>query len=277
MKFHVVSIFPEMIEGAIRFGVTAQGIKKKLVEVTVLDPRQFTKDVHQSVDDKPFGGGDGMLMLAEPLAQSVEKIKESRGFGRQLKVIYLSPQGALFDQKKAQEMHDSANEFILICGRYAGVDQRFIDQYVDEELSVGNYILSGGELAALIVMEACFRFVPGVLGHQSSRTEDSLSDGLNGLLEAPQWTRPQVWRDQSVPELLVEGHHLKIHNWKRRMSLVMTALKRPDLLPEYFVNEVALGSLEDLWVNWSDLDGLDLPKEQIELVRSRLSIFRKRS
>lgn len=270
MKFHVVSLFPEMIEHSIKFGVTGQAIKKGLVQVSVMNPRQFTKDVHQTVDDKPFGGGDGMLMLSEPLAKSVEKIKENSGLKNSIKVVYLSPQGTLFDQSKAQKMFESDHEFVLICGRYAGVDQRFINQHVDEEISVGDYVLSGGELGALIVMEACFRFVPGVLGHGASRAQDSLTDGL---LEAPQWTRPQVWQGESVPSILTDGHHLKIQQWKDRVSLVVTAIKRPDLFKNFAQNESAKGRLVDLLNHWPQLEFLNLNPEEEQSVKSYIAGF----
>jgi tRNA (guanine37-N1)-methyltransferase len=230
MKFSVITIFPQMLQDSLREGLIGQALKKGLIELETLNPREFTKDLHKTVDDRPFGGGDGMVMLAAPLAEAVESlINRSEQKPEKPLCVYLSPQGAILNQRVVKEL-SSHKEIILICGRYAGIDQRFINQYVDQEISIGDYIISGGELAASVLIDAVARQIPGVLGHQSSADLDSFSEDLSGLLEAPQYTRPQEFQDEKVPEILCGGNHKKIEMFRRHLSWLITWQKRPDLI-----------------------------------------------
>ena len=224
MHFGVISLFPEMCELVTQFGVTGRAKERKLLTVDYWNPRSFTTDPRATIDDRPFGGGPGMVMLAEPLAQSIEAAKLK--LGADTRVCYLSPQGALFDQAKAKEMA-KAGKLILLCGRYEGVDERLIDACVDEELSVGDYVLSGGELPAMTVIDAVARLLPGVLGHADSAAEDSFSEGL---LDCPHYTKPPEWRGMKVPEVLLSGHHEAIKKWRHQEALKRTTLRRPALL-----------------------------------------------
>jgi tRNA (guanine37-N1)-methyltransferase len=218
--FNVITVFPEMIDSAVSFGVLSQAQKSKKLQVKTYNPRAMTSDTHRTIDDRPFGGGDGMLMLAEPLSLTIKKIQDPGP------VIYLSPQGPLFDDKKAQSLAELPS-FTLICGRYGGIDQRFLNAHTNEELSVGNYVLSGGEIAALAVIDATSRFVEGVLGHSESAQKDSLT---SGLLEAPAFTRPREWMGVEVPEILLSGNHQQIEEWKLFVGILTTLQKRPETL-----------------------------------------------
>jgi len=222
-RFQVITVFPEMIQSAMSVGVFSQAVKSSLLNLSCINPRDFTTDLHRTVDDRPFGGGDGMIMLPEPLEKSIAAAKEQQP---EAKVIYLSPQGQPLIHKKAQELSQNAG-LILLCGRYGGIDQRIINKYVDEEISTGDYVISGGELAACIVMDAVSRFIPGVLGHRDSADKDSFAQGL---LEHPNFTRPREYQGQGVPEVLVGGNHKKINEWKELVSFLVTLQKRPDLI-----------------------------------------------
>ncbi len=226
-------------------GVLGQAQKKSLIEIHTLNPREFTKDVHKTVDDRPFGGGDGMVMMFEPLKQAYESLQSKGARGP---LIYLSPQGALWNDQKARALASSSDRSItLLCGRYAGIDQRFIEEYVDEEISIGDYILSGGELAALCVIDSVARFLPGVLGNQVSPYQESLA---NGLLECPQLTRPRDLPGFQVPEVLTGGNHALIEEFRFDVSLVRTYFLRPDLWEKAAVGvgrfEKALRRLQEL-------------------------------
>lgn len=231
MKVEVVTLFPEMILGALGYGVLGQALEKKLLEVSVVNPRDYAEDRHRSVDDRPFGGGDGMIMLADPLKKLFEEKKHKNS-----KVIYLSPQGPTLTAQKAKDL-SQAEHVILLCGRYGGVDQRVLNSFVDEELSIGDYVLSGGELGALVVIDSLSRFIPGVLGHADSAEKDSFSDGL---LEEPHFTRPREVLEQSIPEILFSGHHEKIETWKHQVSVLVTLVKRPDLFKKYIFEKTQL-------------------------------------
>lgn len=228
MKVQVLTLFPELIEQAIQYGLMGQAVKKKLLEVSALNPRDFAEGVHKAVDDRPYGGGDGMVMSYLPLAKGLQSlgisVKSERPPGNSPQVIYLSPQGKTLTPQKSQEL--SQANFVLVCGRYGGVDQRWINDYVDEELSIGDYVLNGGELAALVVIEAAMRFIPGALGHGESAEKDSFS---KPRLEAPQYTRPESISGQVVPAILRSGHHQKQKEWSEKVSLLVTGQKRPDL------------------------------------------------
>ncbi|XGC79428.1 tRNA (guanosine(37)-N1)-methyltransferase TrmD [Bdellovibrio bacteriovorus] len=224
LKIDVITLFPEMIEGAVGHGVLGQAIKSDLLSVKAHTPREFTEDKHRTVDDRPFGGGDGMIMLAEPLKKTLEKVQHNTS-----KVIYLSPQGRTLTAAIAKEF-SKEEHLVFICGRYGGIDQRIINEYVDEELSIGDYVLSGGELGVLVTIDALARFIPGVLGHGESAEKDSFSDGL---LEQPNFTRPREYLGQDVPEVLLGGNHKLIEEWKAKVSALVTLKKRPDLFREY--------------------------------------------
>lgn len=222
MKFRVVTLFPELIEAGLASGVVGQALKKALLAVDCIQPRDFAEGVHKAVDDRPFGGGDGMIMMPEILEKCVERAREAGP----TRVIYLSPQGPRLTDAKVRELAREAS-VTLICGRYGGIDQRALNRFVDEELSIGDYVLSGGELAALVVVDAVARMIPGVLGHQESAHADSFA---GGLLEHPNFTRPREWRGEAVPEALLSGNHGRIEEWKSLLARLVTLKKRPELL-----------------------------------------------
>ncbi len=230
MKISIITLFPDLVHAYLRDALLAKAIGMKLLEVNVINLRDYSDNPYKSVDDKPFGGGDGMLLRADILEKALQSVQMNQVDVIQ-KVIYLSPQGQLLNQKMVQVYAQSehTSHLILICGRYAGIDQRFIDKYVNQEISIGDYVLSGGELAALVFIESVSRFIPGVLGQLDSAENDSFK---NNLLEAPQYTRPQIWNNLKVPDVLVSGNHQKIMIWKDAMSIQTTLDKRPDLLSE---------------------------------------------
>ena len=223
MKFSVVTIFPQIIWANLEFGILGKAIDKEKIEVSTYDPRDYSKSPTKRVDDKPFGGGSGMVMEAGPIIKAVEEAKKK---SIDAHVIYLSPQGKLFNQVKAKELADKSN-IILISGRYEGVDQRVVDHIVDEEISIGDYVLSGGEIASLILIDSISRQIEGVVGDFQSVEDDSLYDGL---LKHPQYTRPEESEYGVVPKILLSGNHESIRSWKIKKSLENTMMKRPDLL-----------------------------------------------
>ncbi|MEV8793492.1 tRNA (guanosine(37)-N1)-methyltransferase TrmD [Salinivibrio sp. MA351] len=220
----IISLFPEMFRAVTDFGVTGQAVKKGLLNVETWNPRDFTHDKHRTVDDRPYGGGPGMLMMVEPLRDAIHAAKQAAG--DKAKVVYLSPQGRKLDQAGVESLA-SNDKLILICGRYEGVDERIIQTHVDEEWSVGDFVLSGGELPAMTLVDAVARFVPGVLGDMASAEEDSFA---NGLLDCPHYTRPEVLDGLVVPEVLKSGNHKDIRRWRLKQSLGRTWLRRPELL-----------------------------------------------
>jgi tRNA (guanine37-N1)-methyltransferase len=224
MCLGIISIFPEMFQALTDYGVSGRAVSNGMVDVTAWNPREFTTDRHQTVDDRPYGGGPGMLMKVEPLKQAIAAAKAKNGSNS--KVIYLSPQGQTLTQQKAQEL---ANEesLIFIAGRYEGIDERLIDAHVDEEISIGDYVLSGGELAAMVVMDSIIRLVPEVLGHDLSAVEDSF---VIGLLDCPHYTRPENIDGHAVPDILLGGNHEKIKRWRLKQALGRTWQRRPDLI-----------------------------------------------
>ena len=222
MRFDIITIFPEMFGSVFSKGVIKKALDKGLIEVHVHDLRDFTFDKHKQIDDRPFGGGQGMVLKSEPIFAAVEKIKR----GEETPVYLLSPQGRKFDFRLAEELAQHPH-VILICGRYEGVDERVIQHLVTGEISIGDYILTGGEPAAIVVIDGISRFIEGVVGNVESVKSDSFHEGL---LEFPQYTRPRSFRDMDVPEVLFSGDHGKIENWRRRKSLEKTWLQRPDLL-----------------------------------------------
>ena len=222
IRFDVVTLFPEMFAAVTHSGISGRALETGLWSLGLWNPRDFTKDNYRTVDDRPYGGGPGMLMLAEPLEKALDAAKEAGGG----KVIYLSPQGRKLDHAKVMELA-GRSATTLLCGRYEGVDERLIRRRVDEELSIGDYVLSGGELAAMAVIDAVVRQIPGALGGEQSAAEESF---VQGLLDGPQYTRPEVYGDERVPEVLMSGHHENIRRWRLKQALGRTWLRRPDLL-----------------------------------------------
>jgi tRNA (guanine37-N1)-methyltransferase len=224
MKFHLLTIFPEFFDGPFRHGVVARAAQAGSLEILCHDLRKWTYDMHRTVDDRPFGGGEGMLLKPEPIFEAVESIWPERGPSR--RVILLSAQGRRFTQQVARELL-GYDELLLICGRYEGVDERVAEHLADEELSIGDYVLSGGELAAACVIDTVARLLPGVLGNQDSSVNESFEEGI---LDCPQWTRPAEFRGWKVPDALLSGNHAEIRKWRRQAALEKTKRLRPDLL-----------------------------------------------
>ncbi len=229
MKFHIVTIFPEFFRGPFEHGVIQKAREAGLIEIHVHDLRTWTYDRHRTVDDRPFGGGEGMLLKAGPIFEAVEAIwpDHIKGSGEGSKVVLLSAQGKKFDQAKAREF-SGLKELLLICGRYEGVDERVAEHLADEELSIGDYVLSGGELAAAVVVDAVARLQAGVLGNETSSVDESFSE--EGLLDWPQYTRPAEFRGWKVPEVLIGGNHEEIRKWRKSAAWEKTRRQRPDLV-----------------------------------------------
>ncbi len=227
----IVSLFPEMFRAITDYGVTGRAVKKGLLNIQSWSPRDFTHDRHRTVDDRPYGGGPGMLMMVQPLRDAIHAAKAAAGEGA--KVIYLSPQGRKLDQAGVSELATN-QKLILVCGRYEGVDERVIQTEIDEEWSIGDYVLSGGELPAMTLIDSVARFIPGVLGHEASAIEDSFADGL---LDCPHYTRPEVLEGMEVPPVLLSGNHAEIRRWRLKQSLGRTWLRRPELLENLALTE----------------------------------------
>ena len=226
MTVDVITIFPALVEAALAEGVVGRARKSGLVDVRVRDLRDFTDDRHRSVDDVPYGGGPGMVMRPEPFFRAVEAVAAERG--RPDAVVLMTPQGRRFTQREAERL-SRASRIVVLCGRYEGVDERVADALVTDELSIGDYVLTGGELPALVVVDAVVRLVPGVVGDAMSVEDDSFA---RGLLDHPQYTRPAEWRGRAVPDVLVSGHHGEIERWRRRERVRRTHERRPDLLED---------------------------------------------
>ncbi len=237
IRFDVVTLFPEMFAAVTHSGISGRALETGLWSIGLWNPRDFTRDHYRTVDDRPYGGGPGMLMLAEPLEKALDAVKDAGGG----KVIYLSPQGGKLDHEKVMELA-GRNAATLLCGRYEGVDERLIERRVDEELSVGDYVLSGGELAAMTVIDAVVRQIPGALGGEQSAAEESFVDGL---LDGPQYTRPELYGDAKVPDILLSGHHENIRRWRLKQALGRTWRRRPDLLAARKLNEQERMLLEE--------------------------------
>ena len=230
LRIDIITIFPDFFRDVVDYGIVRRARKSGLVDVIAHDLRQWTSDKHHSVDDRPFGGGDGMVLKPEPLFAGVEALT---GAGRRedlptsTSVILLSPQGRTFSQAVAQEMVQKAKQIVLLCGRYEGVDERVVEALVTDEISIGDYVLSGGEPAALVVVDALVRLLPGALGSETSAVFESFSEGL---LDCPHYTRPPDFRGMKVPDVLLSGNHAEIERWRREAALAKTRRNRPDLL-----------------------------------------------
>ncbi|MCK5898457.1 MAG: tRNA (guanosine(37)-N1)-methyltransferase TrmD [Methylococcales bacterium] len=241
MHFDVISLFPEMVIQAASYGVTGKAIENKIVGLSAWNPRDYTTDKHRTVDAKPYGGGPGMVMKYQPLADAVTSAKNSQNCQNK-KVVYLSPQGKVLNQALLSSITDDTEQLILVSGRYEGIDERFIETICDEEWSLGDYIISGGELAALVVIDAVTRLLPDVLGDENSAKQDSYSDGL---LEFPHYTRPEKLNQGNVPEILLSGNHAEIARWRTKQALGRTWQKRSDLLKHNKLTTIEHGLLEE--------------------------------
>ena len=226
MRFDVLTLFPEMFE-VLNQSIIGRAKEKGLINVNLINIREFSKDKHKKVDDTPYGGGAGMVMQPDVVYDAYKSVKDEKA-----KVIYMSPQGKKLDQKKVEEL-SKQEHLILLCGHYEGLDQRVLDKIVDEEISIGDYVLTGGEIPAMVLIDAVSRYVEGVLKDDSTK-EESFSQGL---LEYPQYTRPEIFEGQQVPEVLLSGHHKNIDKWRRKQSLKITLNKRPDLLEKIVLSK----------------------------------------
>jgi tRNA (guanine37-N1)-methyltransferase len=230
VRFDVITLFPELFEPFLKIGVTRRAYESQLVDVRLWNPRDFALGNYRRVDDRPFGGGPGMVMMAEPLAACLAAIRVDRQQARDVAPLVLfSPIGQPLRHAAVQHWSDSQGA-VLLCGRYEGIDQRFIDAHVDVQISLGDFVLSGGELAAMALLDAVARLQPGVLNDEGSHQLDSFNPALDGLLDCPNYTRPEVWEEQGVPPELLSGHHVNIERWRRDQRLLLTAQLRPELL-----------------------------------------------
>lgn len=228
MKIDILSLFPEFFSALSNWSIIGRAEEENKVQINNVDIRDFSKNKHKKVDDYPFGGGPGMVMTPEPILGAINSVKDTNS-----RVIYLSPQGKQFNQEIANELSKESH-LILLCGHYEGIDNRIIDNYIDEEISVGDFVLTGGEIPAMIIVDAVVRLLPGVLSGEQSFTEES---HYNGLLEHPQYTRPREFHGYSVPDVLLSGNHKNIKAWKREESLKSTFVKRPDLLEKVILSK----------------------------------------
>ena len=227
MRFDVVTLFPELFAPLLTGGITRRAFESAQVDVKLANPRDHAQGNYRRVDDRSFGGGPGMVMMAEPLAKCLEAVRAART--DVVPVVLFSPIGKPLNHAMVERFAVSQGA-ILICGRYEGIDQRFIDTHVDEQISLGDFILSGGEIAAMALLDAVARLQPGVLGDEASHQQDSFNPALDGLLDCPHYTRPEDWRGKTVPDMLLSGHHAQIERWRRDQRLRLTALHRPDLI-----------------------------------------------
>lgn len=227
MRIDVISLLPDWVDRLRDYGVVGRGIRARQLSLQTWNPRDYSSDRNRRVDDRPFGGGPGMVMQVEPLRNTLAAIRNARGVETAAPVVMLSPQGERFDQRRAQALARRQAGFVLLCGRYEGVDQRFVDRHVDIRLSVGDFVVSGGELPAMMVVDAVARLLPGVLGHAESAAQDSFS---RDLLDYPHYTRPAMVDEGAVPDVLLSGDHAAIARWREREALGWTWLHRPDLL-----------------------------------------------
>jgi len=239
IRFDCVTLFPEAFAAISDYGITRRAKEDGLWSLALWNPRDFTTDNHRTVDDRPYGGGPGMVMLAEPLAKAIAAAKAAAQ--GDAKVVHLSPQGAVMDHGKVMGLAAQAR-LILLCGRYEGVDERLIQGAVDEELSIGDYVLSGGELGAMVLIDAVVRQLPGALGDEDSAAQESF---VSGLLDCPHYTRPEVYEGKAVPPVLMSGHHAQIERWRLRQSLGRTWLRRPELLERRGMSEAERKLLEE--------------------------------
>lgn len=227
MRFDIVTLFPELFAPLLTSGITRRAFESGQVDVRLANPRDFAEGNYRRVDDRPFGGGPGMVMMAEPLTQCLKSIQTQRNDA--VPVVLFSPVGQPLNHAMVERWADSQGA-VLICGRYEGLDQRFIDEYVTEQISLGDFVLSGGEIAAMALLDAVARLQPGVLNSADSHQQDSFNPSLDGLLDCPHYTRPENWSGRAVPDVLLSGHHVNIERWRREQRLAITARLRPELI-----------------------------------------------
>ncbi|KMZ55102.1 tRNA (guanosine(37)-N1)-methyltransferase TrmD [Dorea sp. D27] len=240
MRFYIMTLFPDMVMNGLGTSITGRAMEKNLLGVEAVNIRDYAFNKHNSVDDYPYGGGAGMLMQAEPVYQAYSAVREKAG--RSPRVIYLSPQGRTFDQEMAEELARE-EELVLLCGHYEGIDERVLEEIVTDYVSIGDYVLTGGELPAMVIVDAVSRLVPGVLHNDVSAEFDSFQDNL---LEYPQYSRPEVWHGKQVPPVLLSGHHANVEKWRREQSVIRTARNRPDLLEKAVLDEKEKDLVRDL-------------------------------
>ncbi len=238
----VVTLFPEMFQAITEYGVTSRAVERGLLSLKCWDPRDFTVDRHKTVDDRPYGGGPGMVMGVYPLRHAIKAAREAAEQVKKPRVIYVSPQGRRIDQEMLQEIVQQNAPLIFIAGRYEGIDERLIELECDEEWSIGDYVLSGGELAVMVIIDALTRLIPGVLGHEDSAREDSFS---KGLLDCPHYTRPEVVDGLRVPEVLLSGDHASIARWRLKQSLGRTWQRRPELIKKLDLDKESQALLQE--------------------------------
>ena len=247
MNFHILTLFPEMVEQGLNTSIIGRAKEKGLLSIEAVNIRDYAFNKHQSVDDYPYGGGAGMLIQAEPVYQCYKAVCEKSGIDpkdssqKRPRVIYLSPQGTTFSQKMAEEFAKE-NELILLCGHYEGIDERVLEEIVTDYVSIGDYVLTGGELPAMVMVDAVSRLVPGVLHNDVSAEFESFQDNL---LEYPQYSRPETWHEKKVPPILLSGHHANIEKWRREQSIIRTEQRRPDLLEQAVLTEKEKKILEE--------------------------------
>ena len=246
MNYHVLTLFPEMIENGMNTSITGRAITKGLLSLEAINIRDFAFNKHQKVDDYPYGGGAGILMQAEPVYLSYESIAER--IGRKPRVIFLTPQGKTFNQDMAKEFA-LEEDLVFLCGHYEGIDERVLEEIVTDYVSIGDYVLTGGELPAMVMMDSISRMVPGVLNNQESGETESFS---GNLLEYPQYSRPEEWHGKKVPEVLLSGHHANVDKWRREQSIIRTAKWRPDLLPKADLTNKEWNEVRRLRKQWKE-------------------------
>ena len=246
MNFYVMTLFPDMITNGLNTSITGRAIEKGLLSVEAVDIRDFSTNKHMKVDDYPYGGGAGMLMQAEPVYLSYESIAER--IGRKPRVIFLTPQGKTFNQDMAKEFA-LEEDLVFLCGHYEGIDERVLEEIVTDYVSIGDYVLTGGELPAMVMMDSISRMVPGVLNNQESGETESFS---GNLLEYPQYSRPEEWHGKKVPEVLLSGHHANVDKWRREQSIIRTAKWRPDLLPKADLTNKEWNEVRRLRKQWKE-------------------------
>ena len=246
MNYHVLTLFPEMIENGMNTSITGRAITKGLLSLEAINIRDFAFNKHQKVDDYPYGGGAGMLMQAEPVYLSYESIAER--IGRKPRVIFLTPQGKTFNQDMAKEFA-LEEDLVFLCGHYEGIDERVLEEIVTDYVSIGDYVLTGGELPDMVMMDSISRMVPGVLNNQESGETESFS---GNLLEYPQYSRPEEWHGKKVPEVLLSGHHANVDKWRREQSIIRTAKWRPDLLPKADLTNKEWNEVRRLRKQWKE-------------------------
>ena len=246
MNYHVLTLFPEMIENGMNTSITGRAITKGLLSLEAINIRDFAFNKHQKVDDYPYGGGAGMLMQAEPVYLSYESIAER--IGRKPRVIFLTPQGKTFNQDMAKEFA-LEEDLVFLCGHYEGIDERVLEEIVTDYVCIGDYVLTGGELPAMVMMDSISRMVPGVLNNQESGETESFS---GNLLEYPQYSRPEEWHGKKVPEVLLSGHHANVDKWRREQSIIRTAKWRPDLLPKADLTNKEWNEVRRLRKQWKE-------------------------